>query len=138
MKNLILYTTALFFLATAISCEKNDIAAPPAIDLTVEVEGVSVQAPDDKVTEQTGKRIDYTFTIRANATIAQVRTINSTILSSEVKTVDETITMGFTDQRTGQIVGTVYVATIGTEVAIVVTDTDGNEARRALTILPQN
>ncbi len=135
MKSPIQYLIALLFLAVAAACDK-EIPAPPAIDLAVMVEGQTVQADGDKITEQTGKRVDYTFTIRSNARIASVRTINSIILSAEVKTIDETITMGFTDKLTGQVAGTIYIPAIGTEVAIVVTDTSGNEARRALAVYP--
>lgn len=141
MGNLLKYflmTASVFLLTSAmLSCEKETVSAP-TIGLSVTVDGVDVEAANDAVTEEIGKRVEYLFAIRANTTIEKVRTINSVILNGTVKTVDETITMGFTGKRSDDVRGVVYVQSIGTEVAIIVTDIYGNEVRRSITVYPLN
>lgn len=117
------------------SCQKN-LAEPPVIGLRVYVDGAETDITEDVFRGEIGARVDYVFEITAHARIAQVRTLTSMILSDDVKTVDETLTMGFTDKLKDEVRGTMYVKNIAYQHSIVVTDVDGNESIRSISVFP--
>lgn len=140
IKNRIVYGVGIILIACISvfsSCSKNDIAQPPLISLQMIVGGDVFLDENQPVSAPVGTRIDYEFHIKSFVTIAGVKTIRSMILNDQVKTIDETLTGGFTDKMEDVIRGTMFVETIGTEVKIIVTDVDGNESQKAITVIPE-
>lgn len=139
MKNRIALFALLLLTISAITsgCSKDDQVSPPSIALDAVVDGTKVPDDGKAINAAVGTRIDYTFRIRANATIATVKTIYSMIINDEVKTVEETLTGGFTNKLEDEVKGTMFAETIGREIKIIVTDTQGNEAQKAVTVIPE-
>lgn len=127
-------TLAILFLSLFFaSCDKNEISAPPTIQVMVNGDDVTA-APS--VIVATGARIEYQFDVFGSSIINDIKTVFYDITNPAKKVSKQVIVAGQSNAITETVKGVIFVTT-NTEIMVVVKDIDGNEVSKSITITIQ-
>lgn len=129
----LLVIAMITFSAAVLSCKKEELIAPPTIDLAVSVNNVAYTLLNskgiDSVVCDLRNKVDYLFQINSNAPIADLKTVFYNYANPLKPLATETLVGGLPQGLNQTVTGVVYPA-IDLRIKLVVTDKGGNEVSK--------